>query len=142
MGLYTDNTHGWQAGIVLYCYLPYFLGPGLSLNLEFTEPRDPPVSASQCWNYRHTSSHFLLLLLSFQVGAGKSELSFFMPVRQILSPLSHLPSPILSPFASVTDADERSICNWTIRNLTSADIPNVLGVDMMLMFPIVKPFRS
>lgn len=66
---------------------------------------------------------------------------FFMPVRQILSPLSHLPSLILRSFASVTDADERSISNWTIRNLTSVDIPNALGVDMMLMFPIVKPFR-
>lgn len=75
------------------------------------------------------------------MGVGKSELSFFVSVSQILSPLGHLPSLILRSFASVTDVDERSISNWTIRNLRSADIPNVLGVDTMLMFPIVKPFR-
>lgn len=137
------RKYTWMAGR----YLPLLLSTLFLGTWSLTElgVHWVPGSSCLCLSVLELQACIVTLSLfpssSFLSGCWQVWTQFFMPVRQILSPLGHLLCLILRSFALVTDADERSISNWTIRNLRSADIPNVLGVDMMLMFPIVKPFR-
>lgn len=98
-----------------------------SLTLSWTwlslSPWDPPVSTSQCWNYKHTLPRFL------KHGRWQVWPQFFMLVWQILCPLKPRPShpsslPILRDVVSVTHADKH-ISNWTIRNLTTLTFQTV-----------------
>lgn len=134
---FAHRKYTWMAGR----YLPLLLSALFLGTWSSVSPRillSLPFGAGIIGTHCHTFS-FSFFFLSKWVLASLN--SVFYAREADTFPNRHLPSLILRSFASVTDADGRSISNWTIRNLRSADIPNVLGVDTMLMFPIVKPFR-